>query len=344
MLDPLLNEMKTVYQKEKKNTMGEKLSIAVLLSTYNGEKYLRQQIESILAQRFDNLSFLKANVNLELYIRDDGSKDNTKDILQEYERRDEVHVFFGENVGITASYFELIKLSGEHDYYSLSDQDDVWLADKLECALKALEEQKRKQGEGLPLLYGCQSYLVDENLKKTGQLTQKQLRPLTIYNTAIQNILLGHNQVFNTVLAKVLSSKELDYSEIYAHDMWITQVASITGKIIFENEPHTFYRQHGENELGYGGGAGTIRWLIARIRRVGKGESRLVGKQARYLSGLFNLRLQGEIDLKKFFSGHLSFFEKCRYLKKGKLYRQKKNETVLFNLLYLADQYSIIEK
>jgi len=323
-------------KEQHKDIQKNKISIAVLMSTYNGEKYLAEQIDSILGQQGD--------FELRLFIRDDGSADSTREILGNYKSSENIVVFCEGNVGITESYFRLIHYVREQwnpDYYSLSDQDDVWLPEKLQCAVKALEKEKNNHEVGFPLLYGCRSYLVNEKLEKTGQLTQKQLRPLTIYNTAIQNILLGHNQVFNDVLANELCSKELDYSQIYAHDMWITQVASVVGKIVFENVPHTLYRQHGKNELGYGSGAGTIKWLFARVQRVAKGESRLIGRQTRFFFEEYGkvLSSKEECRLKSFFSVQNKIGKRCLSLMQSKLYRQRKAETILFAILFVMNRY-----
>ena len=318
------------------------------MSTYNGEKYLAEQIDSILAQQGD--------FDLHLYIRDDGSRDGTANILRSYKKQDNIHVVFGENAGITASYFELLKTvlsEGRYQYFSLSDQDDVWLPDKLACAIRVLESvaaenlkqasdsENGGQFENIPLLYGCQSWLVDEKLKKTGKTTQRQYRPLTIRNTAIQNILLGHNQVFNEAFARELGGRILKYEEIFAHDMWITQVASVKGKIIFENTPHTLYRQHGSNELGYGSGPGTVKWFIARIRRARGGESRQVSRQLAYFLMVYEkeLDLSERNDIRMFLASSKSLFKRVKAIARIRLYRQRPMETVLFKLLYLNGGY-----
>ena len=322
------------------NNKKERISIAVLMSTYNGEKYLAEQIESILAQQGD--------FDLRLYIRDDGSKDSTVEILKKYQERyqgqNKIYGFYEENRGITESYFRLLHYVREQwnpDYYSLSDQDDIWLPEKLQCAINTLEKEKKIHEDIFPLLYGCRSFLVNEKLEKTGQLTQKQLRPLTIYNTAIQNILLGHNQVFNACLVNELLSKELNYAEIYAHDMWITQVASIKGRIVFENEPHTLYRQHGDNELGYGSGAGSFKWIAARIKRAFRGESHLVAKQTRYLLGIYDTELRADQKnaVKTLFHPGADFIKRVHNGLSNELYRQRKTETIMFRILYIMNQY-----
>ena len=92
--------------------------VQVLLSTYNGEKYLKEQLDSIIAQK---------GVDVHILARDDGSKDDTIKILEGYENID---IIKGSNIGVCKSFFELINKSGEYDYYSFADQDDVWDCDR----------------------------------------------------------------------------------------------------------------------------------------------------------------------------------------------------------------------
>ena len=93
------------------------------MSTYNGEKYIREQLDSILAQE---------NVDVSILIRDDGSKDATLSILDEYSKRDNLSYYVdSRNLGACNSFIDLIwHVSLDYDYYALSDQDDFWLKDK----------------------------------------------------------------------------------------------------------------------------------------------------------------------------------------------------------------------
>ena len=119
------------------------MTVTVAMSTYNGERYLREQIDSILNQK---------NVDIVLFVRDDGSKDATLDILGEYSAKyDNVLFSAGNNLGIGKSFYEALRLAPESDYYAFSDQDDVWLQDKVASGVKALE-MLEKDGEGIPLL------------------------------------------------------------------------------------------------------------------------------------------------------------------------------------------------
>ncbi|HOV15546.1 MAG TPA: glycosyltransferase, partial [Spirochaetota bacterium] len=114
--------------------------INILMSTYNGEKYLKEQLDSLLNQTYKNIK---------IYIRDDGSSDNTLNILKEYNKENKINLFVGENIGFVKSFFWLIKNSDNADYYSFSDQDDVWFPGKLEKAINLLN----KYDSQIPTLY-----------------------------------------------------------------------------------------------------------------------------------------------------------------------------------------------
>ena len=105
--------------------------VAIIMSTYNGEPFIRQQLDSILNQTYKNI---------ELVVRDDGSKDKTVEIIKEYqEKYENIKFFQGENLGFVKSFFELLKLT-EADYYSYADQDDIWIENKIEPAVNSLNK------------------------------------------------------------------------------------------------------------------------------------------------------------------------------------------------------------
>ena len=151
-----------------------KEKILVLMSTYNGEQYIKEQIESILEQD---------GVNVHLLIRDDGSRDGTIEILKDYSKRyNNIEMYQGKNLGACQSFFNLMKNAGmEYDYYAFADQDDVWERDKLKAAISRIEGE-----EQIPVLY-CGTYkLVDKELK---EIPQKQ----TQKNISFGNALIESN-------------------------------------------------------------------------------------------------------------------------------------------------------
>lgn len=106
-------------------------SVQVVMSTYNGEKYLKEQIDSILSQE---------GVDVRLYIRDDGSSDRTTDILASYQEHKNVKIEKGNNLGFAKSFLTALDECDEADYYAFSDQDDVWEKDKLSTAVQLIQE------------------------------------------------------------------------------------------------------------------------------------------------------------------------------------------------------------
>lgn len=310
--------------------MAERSGVAVLLSAYNGEKYIARQLDSILAQDMDE--------PLTVLVRDDGSTDGTRAILRDYAAHcPALEVIEGENLGLTESFFALLRaaLTRDFEYFAFCDQDDEWLPDKLSCALSALRREK----DGTPLLYGACSYLTDEALQETGALTQRKLRPLTFYNTAIQNICPGHNQVLDRALAQLVAARSEDTAGIYSPDLWIANAAAVTGRIVFDDTPHTRYRQHASNQLGYG--EGRLAWLAGRVQRLKKQESRKMSTQLERFTRLFADALTAEQteELRRFFAAQESFSKRLSYVFSTRLYRQRSGETLAFKVLYLLGAY-----
>lgn len=227
--------------------------IAVLMSTYNGEKYLREQIDSILAQ--------KGNFELTLIIRDDGSKDGTVTILKEYENLGKIEWYQGVNCGPAISFMELLHKAEGYDYYAFADQDDYWLDCKIRKAVSKLENEK-------PQLYFGNGLLVNEKLESLGSHVYKK-RPVTDFNTVLcAGGLLGCTMVFNKKLADIVRAKALPKS-IVMHDFYVALICSgAGGEIIYDHKAYIKYRQHGGNVVGVSHGImGKVKDRIASIRK-----------------------------------------------------------------------------
>lgn len=207
-------------------------TITILLSSYNGEKYIKEQIDSILQQK---------DVELNILIRDDGSKDNTIHIIEAY-RTKTITLIKGENVGFTRSFFELIKQAPESSYYAFSDQDDVWDSDKLSIAINHI-----RRFSTIPAIYSSNTRLVDSNLKF---IENENLNPMTTLGSAlVKNYATGCTIVFNQSLMNLLK-KSVDI-EVPYHDWWANLVAlSVGGVSVYDIEPHISYRQHDGNVVG----------------------------------------------------------------------------------------------
>lgn len=312
--------------------MKSDYKLAVLLSAYNGEKYIDQQIQSILKQK--NIK------NITLIIRNDGSTDSTAKILEKYSSNfANIKILNEHNIGLVKSFFKLLEYSFNEgfDYYAFCDQDDYWLPDKLISAVNLLS----KEDDNIPLLYGSCSILADKNLNSSNKTTQKLIRPITFYNSAIQNICPGHTQVLNKKLAEKLLNNFSEDMRFYSQDLWITNVATVTGKIIFDNQPHVLYRMHGNNELGYG--QGKISRLKEHIHRLKQNECKLMSLQLKEFIDCFGdyLTITEKEEMNKFFSSQKNIINRMKYSINTKLYRQTKKETLAFKILYIFGAYNI---
>lgn len=212
-------------------------SIAVIMSTYNGEKYLREQIDSILNQK---------NVDVNLYIRDDGSSDNTIEIIRSYGKK--VKYIKGENAGVGSSFMRLLhKIPLIYDYYAFSDQDDIWLDNKLEKAVSAIRDKE------IPALYTSNQILVDKDGTVIGPRHEEKLN--TSYEQIItDNVLTGCTMVWNKGLQELLAEKKRLPSSLLLkkriHDVWVSLVASAVGEIVYDENGYINYRQHENNVVG----------------------------------------------------------------------------------------------
>ena len=219
--------------------MNENIQIDILLATYNGEKYLRCQLDSILNQTHKNIRVL---------INDDCSTDKTRDILKEYEEKDErIKVNYNEkNLGYIKNFESLLKRV-ENDYFMLSDQDDFWMEEKVEKSLNELLE------EDADLVF-TDLEPVDENLN---QITKSLVRFMKMDKNIKKH--QDYKLVFlrNCVTGCTIFSKR-EFIEKYipiphempmVHDWWMALIIQ-TGKLVFLDEPTIKYRQHGKNQLG----------------------------------------------------------------------------------------------
>lgn len=212
-----------------------KNKILVLLSTYNGEKYLKELLESVLKQE---------KVDLDILIRDDGSKDYTTNILKEYAcKHHNIKYYSGKNLGYAKSFWNLLKISDKYDYYAFCDQDDIWLKEKLYSAIEKIEKVK----QDIPLLYTSNVIPVDEKLKKIKYNSFKTNRVLDVYESMEKSILPGCTFVFN-YKAKEIASKYDGFME--SHDWALYNIVNIFGKVIFDNNSKILYRVYFGNTIG----------------------------------------------------------------------------------------------
>ena len=218
-----------------------------MMATYNGEKYLSQQIDSIIRQSFENWTLL---------IRDDGSSDRTREILNTYSKKDSrIEVIFNSsNIhGPYHNFHELLceaKRRHPFDYYAFSDQDDIWKDDKLEKLITYCQEI---DNDKMSVFVYSDLTVIDSN----NQVIDKSVNDILGIDItkSPENIFFAHGYVwgcaglFNRSLFERVP--ELSYSfshrDIMSHDNYIAKHAVIYGKLAFYHEPLILYRKHGGN-------------------------------------------------------------------------------------------------
>lgn len=204
----------------------------VLLSTYNGEKYLSELLESISKQEDVEVSF---------FVRDDGSKDKTKEILDSWKDRLHLEWYTGENLRSARSFLDLIEKSPDADYYAFCDQDDVWLPEKLRVAKEMLSI---KEG---PAMYFSQTQMVDANLNPI--ITPSLTPSCTLMESLTKSVVTGCTMVINRKLMGYL--KMYTPEKVLMHDSWVYKLCmSLGGEVVYDPHSHILYRQHGNNVMG----------------------------------------------------------------------------------------------
>lgn len=250
--------------------------IAILLSSYNGEKFIEDQINSILRQE---------GVLVHLYIRDDSSTDNTTDILRSIaEKHQNITITGGKNIGVFQSFMQLLRdVDKNHDYYAFADQDDIWKSDKLETAANQLSGVDAT----IPAMYYGRLEFTDEYLNILGfsQIPENK----GFHNALVQNQATGCTIVLNSKARDLICSKEPSWALM--HDWWCYLVVSAFGKVFYDEIPLIYYRKHGNNVTP--ATPFFIKELYARTRRF-LGHGRIPEKitdQARYFKELYGDQL-----------------------------------------------------
>lgn len=215
--------------------------IDILLATYNGEKFVKEQIESILNQTYENFN---------LIISDDASTDNTLNILEEYEKKDtRIKVFKKEKNKGLIDNFEFLLKNVTSDYFMFSDQDDIWKKDKIEKSINKLKE------ENSGLVY-TDLEIVDEKLNVIypSYWKYKQIYIKIIKYNSFEALYLNNFVTGCTILAKSKYIKDIlplpRNSKFVLHDYWTALIVSAKDKISYVEEPTIQYRQHKNNRVG----------------------------------------------------------------------------------------------
>ena len=242
--------------------------IVVVLSTFNGERFFAEQLESLRRQTFKDWMLL---------VRDDGSTDRTIDLLDRFaavDPRISAMPFDGERLGPAGSFGRLLEEARRigAQYVFLCDQDDVWLAEKMKRQIDQARDAERRFGLETPLLLHTDLAVVDEGLRlrhssflASQRLRHQPRRPLE--TLAVQNFATGCTILVNRALFDVAMPIPTD---AVMHDWWLALCAGGTGQILFDAQPTVLYRQHETNAIGATSyWANLWRALLRRSRRDG---------------------------------------------------------------------------
>lgn len=291
----------------------KKPSIAILLATFNGAANLREQLDSYAAQTLPAAR---------LIVSDDGSQDETLALLTEFAAAHPelpLTLIAGPRRGAARNFLHLLRaVPPEIDMVAISDQDDVWLPEKLAHGAAVLAAADR----AIPTLFGGRSWVCDAHLGQR-HLSSLPLRAPGFRHALVQNIAGGNTMMLNRAALEVLQPASLEPRKLVVHDWWIYQIITgVGGRVVFDPEPLLLYRQHGGNLIGANHGLAAKfrrfrlllsgrfrRWNSINIKALNASVHRLTPQNRQILADFEQLRRSGMI-------------ERLRLLKRTGLYRQ----------------------
>lgn len=304
------------------------MRIQILMSTYNGEKFLVQQLRSLEKQNF--------NGDITLLIRDDGSTDSTLKKIREFNAKKlAINVVESENVGVIASFGQLVKEADSNcDLFMFCDQDDVWLPDKV---AKAAENMAGFVNVTKPVLYAGRSYVVDENLRSVGETSLRGGGP-SFAHAIIQTIAPGHTMMFNRALLELLR-ENYPVEQIVMHDAWAYLIAAALGVVRVDATARCLYRNHSANVLGYE--AGFLTKTVGRFKRILRTDRGVYTRQLIAFQNCFGKsvsKTNEEVAL-GFIYSQSSFFRRVSYVLRHHLEHETLFTTFVANVLYVFGRY-----
>lgn len=293
------------------------------MSTYNGERWLRAQLDSVLVQ---------THPDFVVNVRDDGSTDGTRALLEQYASTDSrVHWTAGPNVGAAESFLRLLREVDVHAAaVAFSDQDDHWESDHLERAVLALTDVPVSR----PAMSCSNALVCDDQLRPLRRHDVVRRGP-SFANALIENIATGSTIVLNRAAVDLVAARSP--AAPIMHDAWCYLVLSALGQVIYDPIPSVRYRLHGSNTMGLS--SGSLAEAAARLRRAWSGPH--VGawtRQATEFRRLYGERLAGvdAEELDRFLNGRSGALPRLRYALTGKAHRQRRLGTVAARAAYLA--------
>ncbi|MCP1639094.1 glycosyltransferase family 2 protein [Streptococcus gallinaceus] len=303
------------------------MKINILMSTYNGERFIAEQIRSIQEQTVTDWTLL---------IRDDGSSDQTPEIIQAFAQEDSRIRFINarerKNYGVIKNFYTLLKYE-EADLYFFSDQDDIWLPEKIAMTLAEADHYSAEE----PLLIYTDLKVVNQDLKVSSESmirSQSHHANTQLVQELTENTVTGGTMMINHSLAQLWQGDE----EILMHDWYLALLAAAFGKLVYIDKAGELYRQHDSNVLG----ARTLskrmqNWIRPQLL-FSKYWSLIKGTQlqARYLlshplSPENREMVQAFVDIME-----KGFLERARVLRRYGFRKNKAFHTFVFTVLILT--------
>lgn len=235
--------------------------ICVLLSTYNGERYLEAQLESLCKQE---------NVDLKILVRDDGSTDSTLEIIKRWQDDNPklIDLIEGENVGFALSFSYLLQMARDNcpnaEYYAFCDQDDVWLSNKLYEAITMLRKRVTPGSLTKPVCYASNLIVVDADLNIIKRSLYDEVDTLTKLQGLLGDYCTGCTMVFNKRSIDLYLGYQHNFLKY--HDKLLGMICLFLGEFIYDSRSFIYYRQHGKNQIG--ASLSCLRIIFNGLKRV----------------------------------------------------------------------------
>ena len=301
--------------------------VTVILSTFNGENFLVQQMDSLFAQSYPGIKILA---------RDDGSTDSTPRILAETQLSARIECMTGgDHLGAARSFFALLKAAAatSTDYIAFCDQDDLWHPDKISRAIAALSTVRA----GRPALYCSRLEIVDEKLSPLGfTVTPNRIG---FGNALVENVCVGCTIVLNRAAVDLLC-RNLPAKAI-VHDWWCYLVISCFGEIIFDPDASIRYRQHGKNVFGVAlGRFDRLKRNLRRFSETGEGRHWQSDQATEFMAAFGNRIPDRERRmLNDFVKAKSSMSARLTLARSNEIWRQKRMDDFLWRILILMNRY-----